>query len=384
MAKSKKETSKKSVEQSPLEAAVEQLIKKHGEGSIQIGMGTFVSVDAIPTGIVNIDVATGCGGMPRGRIVEIFGNESSGKTTLCLQIIASCQSRGGIAAFIDAEHALDPDWAKAIGVDLSKLIISQPDSGEEALNTIEILARSGAVDLIIVDSVAALVPQAELDGEVGDHHIGAQARMLSQAMRKLSGVASKSKSVIIFINQLREKIGVKFGNPEMTPGGRALKFYASVRMQVTRKDTLVVDKVKMYGANAGVKIIKNKVAPPFQRASFEIHFGQPFQKPKPRKGIFKEAALVDGAKAVGIITTRGSNYYFQNERLANGVDAVIELLDADTDLYKEIEAAVYDLLANRASPKDNAESTVEYDVLDVGQTKHEEEHIDADSDIQHE
>jgi recombination protein RecA len=363
---------------------VEQLIKKHGEGSIQIGMGTFVSVDAIPTGIVNIDVATGCGGMPRGRIVEIFGNESSGKTTLCLQIIASCQSRGGIAAFIDAEHALDPDWAKAIGVDLSKLIISQPDSGEEALNTIEILARSGAVDLIIVDSVAALVPQAELDGEVGDHHIGAQARMLSQAMRKLSGVASKSKSVIIFINQLREKIGVKFGNPEMTPGGRALKFYASVRMQVTRKDTLVVDKVKMYGANAGVKIIKNKVAPPFQRASFEIHFGQPFQKPKPRKGIFKEAALVDGAKAVGIITTRGSNYYFQNERLANGVDAVIELLDADTDLYKEIEAAVYDLLANRASPKDNAESTVEYDVLDVGQTKHEEEHIDADSDIQHE
>jgi len=384
VAKSKKETSKKSVEQSPLEAAVEQLIKKHGEGSIQIGMGTFVSVDAIPTGIVNIDVATGCGGMPRGRIVEIFGNESSGKTTLCLQIIASCQSRGGIAAFIDAEHALDPDWAKAIGVDLSKLIISQPDSGEEALNTIEILARSGAVDLIIVDSVAALVPQAELDGEVGDHHIGAQARMLSQAMRKLSGVASKSKSVIIFINQLREKIGVKFGNPEMTPGGRALKFYASVRMQVTRKDTLVVDKVKMYGANAGVKIIKNKVAPPFQRASFEIHFGQPFQKPKPRKGIFKEAALVDGAKAVGIITTRGSNYYFQNERLANGVDAVIELLDADTDLYKEIEAAVYDLLANRASPKDNAESTVEYDVLDVGQTKHEEEHIDADSDIQHE
>lgn len=345
---------KKNEPLTPVDEAIVEISKKYGDGALQQGRGTFVSVEAIPIGVANIDVATGCLGLPRGRIVEIYGNESSGKTTLCLQAIASCQAHGGIAAFIDAEHAFDPDWAEANGVDMDKLLISQPDSGDEALNIVETLVNLKAVDLVVIDSVAALVPQAELDGDVGASHIGAQARLLSQAMRKLVGKAKKSNAAIVFVNQLREKIGVQFGNPEQTPGGRALKFYSSMRIEVRRKTTLTIHKTKAYGMISGVKIVKNKVAPPFQKADFEIHFGQPFQEPFPRKGIFKEAALVGGAMSAGVLRVSGSFYYFGDETksLANGREKLIGMLVEEAELRDRITRAIYEVSKPDVS-KDN-------------------------------
>ena len=339
----------------PTEEAIAIITNKYGAGAIQQGRGTFVPCEAIPIGVANIDVATGCGGIPRQRITEIYGNESSGKTTLCLQTMASCQAHGWTAAFIDAEHALDLDWAQANGVNIDKLLISQPDSGDEALNIVETLVDAKSVDLIIIDSVAALVPQEELDGDVGDSHIGAQARLLSQAMRKLVGKAKKSNSAILFVNQIREKIGVRFGSPETTPGGRALKFYSSMRMEVRRQGNLVVNKTKVYGVLSRVKVVKNKVAPPFLSAEFEIHFGQPFQVPTPRRGIYREQALLDGAISVGALRVSGSHYYRGDETksLANGKDSMVTILVDNTELRDEIVRDTYKLLSGFRTPKDN-------------------------------
>jgi recombination protein RecA len=352
-----KKTKPKTID--PADEAIKMLNKQYGDGTLQRGRGAFVDVDSIPTGVPNLDVALGCGGIPRGRMTEVYGNESSGTTTLCLNIIASCQMHGGVAAFIDAEHALDLDWAKENGVDLDNLIISQPNSGQEALNVVETLVQSGGVDLIVIDSVAALVPQEELDGEVGDTHIGAQARMLSQACRKLAGKLKRSNCAVLFVNQLREKVGVTFGNPELTPGGRALKFYSSVRMDVRRKSGLTVKNMP-YGMLARVKVAKNKVAPPFLSAEFEIHFGQPFQEPRPRKGIFTEAALVSAAMSIGVLRTGGSFYYptelapgmDPKKSLANGRDNLIEALGEDTGLCDKIQSAVYDTIRGRVKSKD--------------------------------
>lgn len=327
----------------PTDEAIAEISKKYGDGALQVGRGTFISVEAIPTGVANIDVATGCGGIPRQRITEIYGNESSGKTTLCLQAIACCQAHLGTAAFVDAEHALELDWAEANGVDMDKLLIAQPDSGDEALNIVETLVDRKVVDLIVIDSVAALVPREELDGDVGDHFIGAQARLLSQALRKLVGKAKKSEAAILFVNQLREKIGQRFGNPEQTPGGRALKFYSSMRIDVRRKTNLVMHKVKVYGMLARAKIVKNKVAPPFQSAEFEIHFGQPFQEPFPRRGIFKEQALLDAALSMDILRVSGSFYYFGDEKksLANGREKMVSKLVDDEELHNRVTEGVY-------------------------------------------
>ena len=347
----------------PIDEAIAEITEKFGDGALQQGRGTFVSVEAIPTGVVNIDVATGCGGLPRGRVIEMYGNESSGKTTLCLQAIASCQARDGIAAFIDAEHAFDPDWAEANGVDMDKLLISQPDSGDEALNIVETLVDKKAVDLVVTDSVAALVPRAELDGDVGDVHMGAQARMLSQAMRKLVGKAKKSNAAVLFVNQLREKIGVQFGNPEQTPGGRALKFYSSMRIEVRRKTSLVIKQTKVYGVLSGVKIVKNKVAPPFQKAEFEIHFGQPFQEPFPRKGVYKEMALISGATTIGVLRVSGSFYYFGDDKksLANGREKLAAKLVEDTELCGRLTQAVYDALKSNVSKDKETKDELELD-----------------------
>lgn len=327
----------------PIEEAIAEISRKYGSGALQAGRGTFVSVEAIPTGVVNLDVATGCGGIPRRRITELYGNESSGKTTLCLQAMASCQAHSGVAAFVDAEHALDPDWAEANGVDMDKLLIAQPDSGDEALNIVEMLIERDIIDLIVIDSVAALVPREELEGDVGDSFIGAQARLLSQAMRKFVGKVKKSKTAVLFVNQLREKIGQQFGNPEQTPGGRALKFYSSMRIEVRRKGNLVVQKVKVYGMLSRAKIVKNKVAPPFESAEFEIHFGQPFQQPHPRRGIYKEQALLDGALAMGVIRVSGSFYYLGEETksLANGREKMVTKLVEDEPLRDKVVEMVY-------------------------------------------
>lgn len=353
---------------SPTEEAIAEITKKYGEGALQEGRGTFVSVEAIPTGIFNVDVITGCGGIPRGRITEIYGNESGGKTTLCLKAMANCQKLGGIAAFVDAEHALDPDWAEANGVDMDKLLIAQPDSGDEALNIVETLVTRKAVDLIVTDSVAALVPQDELDGDVGDTHIGAQARMLSQALRKLVGKAKKSQVAVLFVNQLREKIGVKFGSPEQTPGGRALKFYSSMRMEVKRKGNLIQQKVKVYGMQAGVKIVKNKVAPPFQSTEFEIHFGQPFQLPVPRRGIFIEKTLLQAAVRTGVLDVRGSHYYLgidSKKSLANGSDAILDKIIEDEDLQTLLAAGVYESLKSHTSKNNSDGEDDDFDMEEL-------------------
>ena len=311
-----------------LEAALGQIEKQFGKGSVmKLGEYTTMNVEAIPTGALSLDVALGIGGIPRGRIVEVFGPESSGKTTLTLQMIAEAQKMGGEAAFIDAEHALDPVYAKHLGVDIDNLIVSQPDTGEQALEIAEALVRSGALDIIVVDSVAALVPKAEIDGDMGDSHIGLQARLMSQALRKLAGAINKSKCVIVFINQLREKVGVMFGNPETTPGGRALKFYSSVRLDIRKIENLKQDG-EVIGNRARVKIVKNKVAPPFREAEFDIIYG---------KGISKEGNLVDLAVSLDIIEKSGSWFSYNGSKIGQGREKVKKYLMENPEIMTEVE-----------------------------------------------
>lgn len=311
-----------------LEAAVGQIEKQFGKGSVmKLGEYTTMNVEAIPTGALSLDVALGIGGIPRGRIVEVFGPESSGKTTLTLHMIAEAQKMGGEAAFIDAEHALDPVYAKHLGVDIDNLIVSQPDTGEQALEIAEALVRSGALDIIVVDSVAALVPKAEIDGDMGDSHIGLQARLMSQALRKLAGAINKSKCVIVFINQLREKVGVMFGNPETTPGGRALKFYSSVRLDIRKIENLKQDG-EVIGNRARVKIVKNKVAPPFREAEFDIIYG---------KGISKEGNLVDLAVSLDIIEKSGSWFSYNGSKIGQGRENVKKYLMENPEIMTEVE-----------------------------------------------
>lgn len=314
-----------------LEAAIAQIEKNYGQGSImKLGDTRHMQVEAVPTGSLSLDLALGVGGIPKGRIIEIYGPESSGKTTVALHMVAEVQKQGGIAGFIDAEHALDPVYAKNIGVNIDELYISQPDSGEQAMEITETMVRSGAVDIVIVDSVAALVPKAEIDGDMGDSHVGLQARLMSQALRKLTSVINKSNCTVIFINQLREKIGVMFGNPETTTGGRALKFYASVRMDVRRIETLSQAGEKI-GNRVRVKVVKNKVAPPFQEAEFDIMFG---------KGISCEGDLLDLAAKNDIILKSGAWYSYQGERIGQGRENAKKYLIDHPDIFMQIDTAV--------------------------------------------
>ncbi|TLM67833.1 MAG: recombinase RecA [Actinobacteria bacterium] len=318
-----------------LEVTREQIEKKYGKGSLmRLGEHDIGRIAAIPTGSLAIDAALGIGGVPRGRVVEVFGPESSGKTTLALQIIAEAQRMGGVAAFIDAEHALDPSYAARLGVDVDDILISQPDTGEQALEITDMLVRSGAIDVIVVDSVAALVPRAELEGEMGDVTVGLQARLMSQAMRKLAGSLSKSNTTCIFINQLREKVGVMFGSPETTSGGRALKFYASVRIDVRRIDSIKVG-TDVVGNRVRAKIVKNKVAPPFQQAEFDIMYGQ---------GISKEGSILDLGVEEGIVGKSGAWYTYGQERLGQGREAAKDFLREHGELRDEIEVKIRESL----------------------------------------
>ena len=314
-----------------LEMAMSQIEKQFGKGSVmKLGEFKAMEIEAIPTGALSLDIALGIGGVPRGRIIEVFGPESSGKTTLALHIVAEAQKMGGEAAFIDAEHALDPVYAKKLGVDIDNLIVSQPDTGEQALEITESLVRSGALDVIVVDSVAALVPKAEIDGDMGDSHMGLQARLMSQALRKLAGAINKSKTVLIFINQLREKIGVMFGNPETTTGGRALKFYASVRMDIRKIENIKQDG-EVKGNRVRVKVIKNKVAPPFREAEFDVVYGQ---------GISKEGNILDMAVNLDIVEKAGSWFSYNGERIGQGRENVKKYLKENPDIMKEIDEKV--------------------------------------------
>lgn len=319
-----------------LEMAMSQIEKTFGKGAVmKLGEETRMNVEAIPTGSLSLDLALGIGGLPRGRIVEIYGPESSGKTTLALHAIAEAQRLGGDVAFIDAEHALDPVYAKNLGVDVENLIVSQPDTGEQALEIAEMLVRSGAIDVIVVDSVAALVPKAEIEGEMGDSHVGLHARLMSQALRKLAGVINKSNTIAIFLNQLREKVGVMYGNPEVTTGGRALKFYASVRLEV-RKQELIKQGTEVKGVRTKVKVVKNKVAPPFKEAEFDIMYGE---------GISKEGSILDVAAEMNILQKSGTWYNYGDLRLGQGRENSKKYLKENLELRDEIEAKVRAALA---------------------------------------
>ncbi len=316
-----------------LDAAMSQIEKQFGKGSVmKLGDYKSMNVEAISTGALNLDIALGIGGIPRGRIIEIYGPESSGKTTLALHAVAEAQKQGGEAAFIDAEHALDPSYAKKIGVDIDNLIVSQPDTGEQALEIAEALIRSGAIDIIVVDSVAALVPKAEIDGDMGDAHVGLQARLMSQALRKLAGTINKTNATIIFINQLREKVGIMFGNPETTAGGRALKYYASVRMDIRRIEAIKQDG-EVVGNRTRVKVVKNKVAPPFREAEFDIVYG---------KGISKEGSVLDLAVSLDIIEKSGSWFSYNGEKIGQGRENVKKQLLENPKFMAEIEKKVRD------------------------------------------
>ena len=311
-----------------LEQAVSEITKRYGEGAImRLGEAHHLQVEAIPTGALSLDIALGIGGIPRGRITEIYGPESSGKTTLCLHIVAEAQRLGGIAAFVDMEHALDPMYAEAIGVDVDNLLISQPDTGEQALEIVETLVRSGAVDVIVIDSVAALVPRAEIEGDMGDASMGMQARLMSQALRKLSGAIKQTNTAVIFTNQLRQKIGVMFGNPETTPGGLALKFYASVRMDIRRIQAIKIGQ-EIIGNRTRVKVVKNKVAPPFRKAEFDILYGT---------GISREGDLLDLAVGLEIVTKRGAYYSYGDLRLGQGRENAKAFLRENPNLAMELE-----------------------------------------------
>jgi recombination protein RecA len=344
-----------------LDMAMSQIERQFGKGSImKMGDAALVKSEVISTGALAVDLALGVGGVPRGRVVEIYGPESSGKTTLSLHIVAEAQRNGGIAAFIDAEHALDPIYAKALGVDVDELLISQPDTGEQALEIADMLVRSGALDVVVIDSVAALVPRAEIEGEMGDTHVGLQARLMSQALRKLTANLNRSKTTCIFINQLREKIGVMFGSPETTPGGRALKFYSSVRIDIRR-----IESLKDGGENVGnrcrVKIVKNKMAPPFRQAEFDIMFGE---------GISREGSLLDVAVDLGIVRKSGAWFTFEDEQLGQGRENAKRFLRENPEIAMQLQAKVYDeagLTSSDESDDEDADIDAETDADTVSE-----------------
>lgn len=324
-----------------LDLAVGQLEKQYGKGTImRLGDNPIVAIDSISTGSIAVDACLGVGGVPRGRIIEIYGPESSGKTTLALQVIAEAQKKGGLAAFIDAEHAFDAKYAKNLGIKTDELLISQPDNGEQALEIAEALIRSGGLDVLVIDSVAALVPRAELEGEMGDSHVGLQARLMSQALRKITGIVSKTQTAVIFINQIREKIGVMFGNPETTTGGRALKFYSSVRLDIRRIGAIKKGD-EVVGNRTKIKVVKNKVAPPFREAEFNIMYG---------KGISRVAEILDMAVEMEIIEKRGSWFRFEGEPIGQGGDAAMQYLEEDKALMERIEATIRANLAATEVP----------------------------------
>ena len=347
------ENNKKPQDQEKLKAldqVLAQIEKHYGKGAImKLGDAAGnTDIEVIPTGCLSLDMALGIGGIPRGRIVEIYGPESSGKTTVALHAIAQVQKTGGIAAFVDAEHALDPVYAKKLGVDLENLYVSQPDTGEQALDIVDALVRSGAVDLIVVDSVAALTPKAEIEGDMGDSHVGLQARLMSQALRKLTGFINKSKTCVIFINQLREKVGIMFGNPETTPGGKALKFYASIRIDV-RKGEALKDSEGIMGNKTKAKIVKNKLAPPFKTAEFDILYGE---------GISQEGCIIDLGVACDVVNKSGAWFSYEGEKVAQGRERMREWLRANPDLAREIETkirAAYRPSRDEAAPAEQAE-----------------------------
>ena len=348
-----------------LETAISQIEKNFGKGAVmRLGDRPDLQVDAIPTGSLALDAALGIGGVPKGRIIEIYGPESSGKTTLALHIVAQAQKRGGEVAFVDAEHALDPDYAARIGVDIDSMLVSQPDTGEQALEICEALVRSGAIDVVVIDSVSALVPKAEIDGEMGDSVVGLQARLMSQALRKLTGIVNKTNCTCIFINQLREKVGVMYGNPETTPGGRALKFYASVRIDIRRGEQLK-DGSTVVGNRTKAKIVKNKVAPPFRTAEFDILYGE---------GISKEGSLLDNAVNLDIIHKSGAWFSYGDQRIGQGRENTRTYLKENPEVAREIEALVRKELLGRdsAAPEDDAPKAAE----DTDETEDADELLD--------
>ena len=336
-----------------LESVISRIEKECGKGSImRLGENASMNVQAVSTGSLSLDFALGVGGIPKGRITEIYGPESSGKTTIALHVIAEVQKQGGEAAFIDAEHALDPIYAKHLGVDINNLLVSQPDCGEQALEIAETLVNSGAIDIIVIDSVAALVPRQEIEGDMGASHVGVQARLMSQAMRKLSGSIAKSNCIVIFTNQLREKVGVMYGNPEVTTGGKALKFYASVRIDVRRSETLK-NGAEVYGAHTKCKVVKNKVAPPFKVAEFDILYGT---------GISKSSEIIDMALKLEIIEKSGAWFYYEGDRLGPGKDNVRKLIESDAELMAKLEGLVREKVANLG---DGAEESLTDDDFEI-------------------
>ncbi len=355
-----------------LESALKQIEKQYGAGAVmRLGENRHLNIDSISTGSLTLDLATGIGGLPKGRIVEIFGPESSGKTTLALHCISECQKQGGVAAFVDAEHALDPVYAGNLGVDIDSLLVSQPDYGEQALEITEQLVRSGAVDIIVVDSVAALVPRTEIDGEMGDSHVGLHARLMSQAMRKLTGAINKSNCLIVFINQLREKVGVVYGNPEVTTGGRALKFYSSMRIDVRKAEAIKAAGSEVIGTRTKVKIVKNKLAPPFKQAEFDIMYG---------RGISKSGEILDLAAEYDIIKKSGSWFSYGDERLGQGRDKVKDIIENDPEFAEKLENQIKEKIKEqqessnhkyqaKAAPKADTDSTPAVDEKTVKQTR---------------
>lgn len=338
-----------------LEAALAQIEKQFGKGSVmKLGdKGANMQIETVPTGALSLDIALGLGGVPKGRIIEIYGPESSGKTTVALHMVAEVQKAGGIAGFVDAEHALDPAYARNIGVDIDDLYISQPDNGEQALEITETMVRSGAVDILIVDSVAALVPKAEIDGDMGDSHVGLQARLMSQALRKLTAVISKSNCIVIFINQLREKVGVMFGNPETTTGGRALKFYSSIRMDVRRIETLKQNG-EAIGNRTRIRIVKNKIAPPFKEAEFDIMFGE---------GISRTGDVLDLAVNEGVVNKSGAWYAYEGNKIGQGRENAKNFLKENPDIFEEIDRKVRERFSFDAEPQMDEEQPEEFDEL---------------------
>lgn len=339
-----------------IETVISRIERECGKGAImRLGENTKMNISGIPTGSIALDMALGVGGVPRGRIIEIYGPESSGKTTLALHVIAEAQKQGGEAAFIDAEHALDPVYAKRLGVNTANLLVSQPDCGEQALEIAEALVNSGAIDVIVVDSVAALVPRQEIDGDMGATHVGVQARLMSQAMRKLAGAISKSNCTVIFINQLREKVGVSYGNPEVTPGGRALKFYASVRIEI-RKTEALKSGTEVYGNHVRCKVVKNKVAPPFKMAEFDILYGS---------GISRSGEIIDLGVALGVLDKSGSWFSYEGDRLGQGKDNTRKYIESDPELFAKLDAAIREKMKNMDEGEEFAqEDEGEFDLRD--------------------